>query len=326
MAKKIQLAVVGLGGITRTFINACRSALADEVSIIGAYSSSFERAKLFSEEFNFPYYGLYEDVLTNKQIDAVYVGNNSADHYKTAKLYLSHKIPVLLEKPLTLKYEEAVDLVRIAQENQVLFMEAMKFTFYDGFNDLLKRLENQQYGPIKYLDSLFYTNKSGNRETRHWKKELGGGSLYDLGCYQLAYYVKLYQEPDNIVVNSFEVINEVEVRIDYTLFKNGVPARLSTSFLGSPTGAHYQQFNIHTDDYYINSDNFSQGKSFKVYDHQGRLTYETTPINKPDMAYEIKHFCDLLRTKQIQSNINTFSFSLSIIKIIDRILREIKLL
>jgi predicted dehydrogenase len=324
-AKKIKFAVVGLGGITRSFINAC-NALGDDISIIGAYSSSLERAKDFSVEFGLAFYGVYSDALNNKEIDCIYVGNNSADHYSTAKLYLSHKIPVLLEKPLTLHYEEALELVRIAKENNVLFMEAMKFTLYDEVKEFLDKYEHNEYGKIKYLDCCFYTNKAGNKETRHWKKELGGGSLYDLGCYQLAYYVRLFGEPDSFTINSYEILNEVEVRIDYTLFKNSVASRLSTSFLGSPTGAHYQQFNIYTDKYNIVHDNFSQGKSYKVLNYDGSLVYTSSAITPPDMTYEIKHFVELLRRGKIESNINTWEYSCLIIKIIDKILREIGLI
>lgn len=55
-------------------------------------------------------------------VDAVIIAAPSEDHYEIAQICIENEKHVLLEKPIAMKYEEAMDLFNLAQEHGVAFI------------------------------------------------------------------------------------------------------------------------------------------------------------------------------------------------------------
>ncbi|NTW91267.1 MAG: Gfo/Idh/MocA family oxidoreductase, partial [Erysipelotrichaceae bacterium] len=62
------------------------------------------------------------DDLINSGVDAIYVTSKTDVHYEMAKKILDAKIPCHLDKPISMNLKESEELVRIAKENNTLFM------------------------------------------------------------------------------------------------------------------------------------------------------------------------------------------------------------
>ncbi|WP_081610070.1 Gfo/Idh/MocA family oxidoreductase [Mariprofundus ferrooxydans] len=103
------------------------------------------------------------------QSSAMVVANAARDHYRTAKKALESRMPVLVEKPLTLSFSDSQDLARIAQANHVYLAPAHVFLFapyLDAFSRLVSSSgkiscvkvfwsdpkSEQRYGEGKYYD------------------------------------------------------------------------------------------------------------------------------------------------------------------------------
>ena len=55
-----------------------------------------------------------------KDLDVVVITTPSDSHYEIAKIFLNHKMNIVIEKPFTLTTQEALDLIKLAESANVL--------------------------------------------------------------------------------------------------------------------------------------------------------------------------------------------------------------
>ncbi|MCB2180227.1 Gfo/Idh/MocA family oxidoreductase [bacterium] len=97
-------------------------------------------------------------------IDAVVIATPPNTHYPIAKDCLEHGISVFVEKPITLKAEDAEDLIAIAEANGLTLMVGHTFEYNDAVRELKKIIESGELGKVFYIDAarlnlgLFHPN------------------------------------------------------------------------------------------------------------------------------------------------------------------------
>ena len=95
----MKLAILGPGGIARSMAMAAKGL--PEVELYAVGSRTYEKAKAFAEEWGFEKaYGSYEEMLSDPQVELVYVATPHSHHYQYAKMCLEHGKHVLVEKHL----------------------------------------------------------------------------------------------------------------------------------------------------------------------------------------------------------------------------------
>ncbi len=126
-------------------------------------------------------YGSYEEILAS-DIDAVYNPlPNSLHKAWTIKALRAGK-HVLCEKPLGVSADECDEMAAVAEKNNVLLMEAFMYRFHPRFTKLTELLEENTIGELKLIRSTF-SFKLNREDDIRFQKDLGGGALYDVGCY-----------------------------------------------------------------------------------------------------------------------------------------------
>lgn len=143
--------IISTASIAARFIEGIRLS-GDEILCIG--SRDLEKAKKFAKNNNIPkYYGSYEEVYSDKDINVIYIPVINDLHYECAKQALNHHKHVVLEKPFTLTTKEARELFEIARKNNCLLFEGVKNIFMPStefvkqhLNDIGKviRIETKQ--------------------------------------------------------------------------------------------------------------------------------------------------------------------------------------
>jgi predicted dehydrogenase len=129
---KVKYGIMGLGGIAHRFANVLKTI--EEVELIAVASSNENRAKEFASEYDVKkYFGDYVTLAVNLDIDVVYIAQTHDRHYDLIKLCIEHKKGIICEKPMVLTKEQAVEVTRLAKENNVLLMEAMWSRFIPTF-------------------------------------------------------------------------------------------------------------------------------------------------------------------------------------------------
>ena len=169
-------------------------------------SRSKEKAADFAEEFGAAvYYGDYDKLLADQEIDAVYIPLPNGFHKEwTIKAAEAGK-HILCEKPLSGKSRaEAEEMFAAAQKNKVKLMEAFMYRFQPFVIKLKEMVEEGAIGKIKEIKSNFAFDISSRREDIRFKAELDGGALNDIGCYTVNISRYLMGEMPTKVANFFQ--------------------------------------------------------------------------------------------------------------------------
>ncbi|MCD8015884.1 MAG: Gfo/Idh/MocA family oxidoreductase [Lachnospiraceae bacterium] len=135
---KMNLAILGAGRIATTMAGTV-SAM-DEVNLYAIAARDGERAKAFAEKYGAQkFYGSYEEMLQDPQVDLVYIATPHSLHCEHAKLCINHGKPVLCEKAFTWNAKEAREVLELAHEKGVFITEAM-WTRYTPQSEKLREL------------------------------------------------------------------------------------------------------------------------------------------------------------------------------------------
>jgi predicted dehydrogenase len=86
-------------------------------------------------------------------LDAVVVATPPATHYRVAKDCLEHNLHVLVEKPITLKSQDAADLVELADAKGLTLMVGHTFEYNSAIHTLKSYIDSGELGEIYYLDA-----------------------------------------------------------------------------------------------------------------------------------------------------------------------------
>ena len=202
--KIVRLGLVGAGKIAKKFIT--ESKYVSGIEALGVCTPNLESAKNFCEKYELEFYTKDYDQLIEK-VDAVYIAAPTKYHYSLSKKAILSKKHVLCEKPIVLKKEELKELFDLADENNVVIMEAIKTVYSPGFQRLVEIAKSGLIGEIKDVEACF--TKLSSENIRKFDINNGGGSVNELGTYPLAGIIKLLGKPEKVEYMS-NIINGVD--------------------------------------------------------------------------------------------------------------------
>lgn len=144
-------------------------------------------------------YGSYEELLSDAEIDAVYIPLPNHLHVEWAIKAMAAGKHVLLEKPVGLSSKEAEKLMEMSKANPNLkVMEAFMYRHHPQWKKAKKLVEEGAIGRLKSIQSFFSyynTDPANIRNNPHF----GGGGLMDIGCYCISLSRFIFgQEPKGV--------------------------------------------------------------------------------------------------------------------------------
>ncbi|GAB4114769.1 MAG: Gfo/Idh/MocA family oxidoreductase [Candidatus Caldatribacteriota bacterium] len=201
--KKLRLGIIGCGRISQAHIKAVNH-LKDEVEIIALADKDLEKAKKISSSLGINFYVEdYRKLLENEEVEAVIIALPHNLHYEVTLASAQAKKHILLEKPMSLKYEEAEKMVTIAKKNNVTFMIGQSKRFSDAMK-MLRQIINE-IGPIVriIINFLVYFPEP---PTDWWKspKEAGNLIIYLQASHSIDFILwNLKKIPEKIFAQTF---------------------------------------------------------------------------------------------------------------------------
>ena len=115
-------AILGPGLIAKEFAQALNN---KGIKIYAVGSRTLEKAKEFAKEYNVTEaYGDYSEMLKDEKIDVVYISTPHNNHYQYIMESLENNKHVLCEKAITVNIKELSDIIRLAQEKNLVVQEA----------------------------------------------------------------------------------------------------------------------------------------------------------------------------------------------------------
>lgn len=174
-----------------------------------------KKAEQFANKFNCKDHGTYEDMLTNNNIDAIYISTPVGLHEEWAIKAAKAGKHILCEKSSTTSYSSAKNMVDVARRNNVRLMEGFMFRFHPSHKKVLGLIHNDVLGNIFSFYSRYGFQAVPKSDIRY-KKELGGGILNDAACYPIcASRIIFGREPIEVMCN---LQIDKETRIDERAF------------------------------------------------------------------------------------------------------------
>ena len=191
----VRYAVVGLGYIAQiamlpAFAHAKRnSTLAALVSDDPAKLKSLARKYKVPSTYS---YAEYDACLRSGDIDAVYIALPNSLHAEYAVRAARAGIHVLCEKPMAVTEAECEEMNRAAKDNGVKLMIAYRLHLEAANLEAVAVVEGGKLGDPRAFNSLFSMQvREGNIRL---KRDLGGGTLYDIGIYCINAARYLFQD------------------------------------------------------------------------------------------------------------------------------------
>jgi predicted dehydrogenase len=187
--------------------------LSGERGAIGAIASrDASRAAEVAARFAIPRsHGSYEALLDDSKIDAVYNPLPNHLHVEWTVKALNAGKHVLCEKPLGLNAAETQAIVDARDRNQKRVIEAFMLRHHPQWHRVRALVQAGRIGTVRSIQSAFLFTVLDPRNVRN-QAELGGGALYDVGCYPLvtARYV-FGAEPVRVIAL---IDRDAELRVD----------------------------------------------------------------------------------------------------------------
>jgi predicted dehydrogenase len=124
----------------------------------------------------------YRDVVRSEDVDLVLVLTSMPEHGPIARAALEAGKHVLVEKPMAVSLEEAAALLELARRGPGLLLPAPHVILSPTFQAIWRRVHNGEIGKILSARALYGHSGPG---WGPWFYRKGGGSLFDLGVYNV---------------------------------------------------------------------------------------------------------------------------------------------
>jgi D-xylose 1-dehydrogenase (NADP+, D-xylono-1,5-lactone-forming) len=148
-------------------------------------SRTEERAAEYAKEHNIEKsYGSYQALLDDPDVDAVYISIPNGLHHEWIIKALDKGKHVLCEKSITTKLSEIEHIKQVAEEKNLLVMEAFMYRYHPYFQTILKYSQPDKIGEIQNIQVSRAAWQSNPNDVR-LQPGLGPGAMGDVGCYCL---------------------------------------------------------------------------------------------------------------------------------------------
>jgi len=156
---------------------------AARTKVVAVGSRDPGRARDYATELDIPtVHASYEELLADKDVDAVYIPLPNHLHAEWTMAAARAGKHVLCEKPLAMNAAEAARMVAVCEQQGVLLAEAFMYRLHPSWQRVLEVVRSGRIGRLMAVQSWFSYFNDDPTNIRNMV-EVGGGALYDVGCY-----------------------------------------------------------------------------------------------------------------------------------------------
>ena len=201
-------------------------------NLLAVASRSAETARAYAAEWDIPQaFGSYEALLASPEIDAVYISLPHSMHAEwTVKAAAAGK-HILCEKPFALTVADVDRMTAAARVNGVQLMEAFMYRTTPLMAKLQSLIAEGLIGRVKLVRAKFSFILKDEKNIR-LQKELGGGSLWDVGVYPVSFAQAIAGSAPAEVM-AWQQVNQNGVEVVLTgqmRYPNGMLAQIDSGF------------------------------------------------------------------------------------------------
>ena len=199
----MKLGIIGSGMIVHDFLKTADKINNLELTAISSTVRSKDIARELANQYGIKKtYTDNEKMMVDPDVDTVYVAVPNFLHYEIAKEALEHGKNVICEKPFVESTEQAKELKQLADEKDLIILEAITNLYLENFKQIQKELKN--IAPI-HIVNMNYTQYSSRYDAFLEGKiapvfdpNKDGGALMDLNIYNIHFIVGLLGMPKSV--------------------------------------------------------------------------------------------------------------------------------
>ena len=206
--RKVRVGIIGTGWIAEAHVKAYQKC--PDVEIVAAADLIPGKAEAFCKRYgveNVEFYPSHKELIDNANVDAVSVCTYNATHAECTIYALDHGVSVLLEKPMCVTLDEAVEICRAEKRNNAVLSIGFQPRFDENMKMLKKICQSGELGKIYYIQT-----GGGRRRgiptpfgTSFIQKDTAGlGALGDIGCYSLDMVLNSIGYPKPLTVTGYK--------------------------------------------------------------------------------------------------------------------------
>lgn len=318
MSEPLRFGVLGTGFISNKGASTFE-VLGGDAVLAAAASRDPEKAAAFAARYGVPKsYGSYEALARDPEIDVVYIGTPHNFHLENIRLCAENGKHVVCEKPIAISGDEAREIARLSREHGVFIMEAYWTVFLPAWGKAMELLRSGAIGRYEFLRAELGFSHPGARGLRKIDPKLAGGSLLDLGVYNIMLAYQIFgHDVEGVRIKS--CLNEHGVDLynafDFT-FAGGSLAYL----MDTVKGKFDNKAVVYGEKGCVTIHNFL-GSSKVTLDALGEPSQEFEfPFEKNGFEYELRHACQCIREGLTESPVMPLSESVAILDMADRLM------
>jgi predicted dehydrogenase len=230
MDKPLNWGLLSTAHINRALIKPLRAS--KRTRLLAVASRSISSAEAYAREWKIPRaHGSYEALLADPEIDVIYNSLPNHLHAEWAIKALRAGKHVLSEKPFALTLAEVDAMSQAARETGKILAEAFMYRHHAQTLKAKEIVDSGTLGKLQLIKGAFTFTLTREGDIRS-KKETGGGSIWDVGCYPIS-YARMIVGADPLEVFGWQVAGASgadESFIGQMRFADGVHAQFDSGF------------------------------------------------------------------------------------------------
>lgn len=250
--ERIKIAIVGCGYVADYYM--ANIDCYPNLEIIGVFDIDNERLKQFTNYYKLQAFGSYEQILSDITIDMILNLTDPRSHYEVTKKALDANKNVYTEKPLAMKFEDANELVALANKKDLILSSAPCNVLGKSARALEYAIKQGIVGKVRLIYAELDDGLVHKMPYKKWISESGAHWPYrdefEVGCtlehagYHLGWMIKIFGNVSRLTAYSDVAIKDkvpgekalepsdaADISIGILKFQDGTVARLSTTIV-----------------------------------------------------------------------------------------------
>ena len=184
--RKLKVGIIGTGWIAEAHAESLLKM--EDVEIVAGADLIPGKAEAFFKRYGLEgvrCYPSHKEMLDAEQLDAVSVCTYNRTHKECTVYALEKGVNVLLEKPMCVTTEEAVEIMRAEKKSGKILSVGFQPRMDDNMKLIKKIVESGELGKVYYIQTGGGRRRGIPNSTFIEDKTAGIGAMGDIGCYSL---------------------------------------------------------------------------------------------------------------------------------------------
>ncbi len=197
-----------------------------DLQVVGIAEADHQLTAQFAKRYGLApglFYSDLEEMLKATHPQAVLAYTNTYDHRRVVEICARYGVPVIMEKPLAVSFEDARAIEKAARAGKIQVLVNYETTWYRSNQAAYDLVHENAIGEIRKI--VVHDGHQGPKEINVGPEFLawltdpklnGGGALFDFGCYgaDLATWLMDGRRPDSVTAVTQQIKPDVYPRVD----------------------------------------------------------------------------------------------------------------